>query len=52
MLTILLATCDRSLEAFQANDNPLDQEFVRDLERVMVRRREELAALDARANYS
>ena len=42
MLTILLATCEQALEAFQAPDNPLDEEFVRDLERVMVRTRGEL----------
>ncbi len=44
MLAILLATCERSLEAFQAADNPLDEEFVRDLERVMARTRGELVA--------
>jgi hypothetical protein len=42
MLTILLATCERAVEAFQAADNPLDDEFVRDLERVMARTRGEL----------
>jgi hypothetical protein len=48
MLTIRLATCDRSLEAFQAADNPLDEEFVRDLERVMARTRGELVAIATR----
>ena len=44
MLAILLATCERALEAFQAADNPLDEEFVRDLERVTARTRAELVA--------
>jgi hypothetical protein len=48
MLTILLATCERALEAFQAADNPLDEEFVRDLEGVMARTRGELVAFAAR----
>ena len=50
MLAILLATCERSLEAFQAADNPLDEEFVRDLQRVMARTRGELAAFAIRKN--
>ena len=44
MLAILLATCEKALEAFQAADNPLDEEFVRDLERVMARTRGQLVA--------
>jgi hypothetical protein len=50
MLTILLATCERALRAFQAADNPLDDEFVRDLERVMARTRGELVAFANRKN--
>ena len=42
---ILLATCERALEAFQAADNPVDREFVTDLERVIERTRRELDAL-------
>ncbi len=44
MLLILLATCERSLEAFQAADNQIDEEFVVDLERIMARTRRELEA--------
>ena len=44
MLAILLATCEEALEAFRAVDNPLDEEFVRDLEQVMARTRGELVA--------
>lgn len=44
MLLILLATCERSLEAFQAADNQMDEEFVVDLERIMARTRRELEA--------
>ena len=43
MLTILLATCERALEAFQAADNPVDREFVAELERITERTRGELA---------
>jgi hypothetical protein len=48
MLMILLGTCERALEAFQAADNPVDREFVADLERVIERTRTELEALKAR----
>ncbi len=48
MLGILLATCERSLEAFRAADNPLDTEFVTDLERITERTRAELKALSDR----
>ena len=44
LLRILIAACEKSLEAFQAADNPVDGEFVRDLERVLERSRAELAA--------
>ena len=44
-LMILLATCERALEAFQVADNPVDETFVEDLERVIVRTRRELEAL-------
>jgi hypothetical protein len=45
MLRILLATCETALDAFHAADNPIDAEFVADLERVTERTRQELAAL-------
>jgi hypothetical protein len=49
MLVILLATCERTLEAFEEVDDPVDPEFVADLERVVERARGELAALQSRA---
>ncbi len=45
MLAILLATSERALEAFQAADNPVDEEFVEDLKRIVERTRAELARL-------
>ena len=45
MLAILLATCETTLQAFQATDNPLDAELRQDLERVIERTRRELDAL-------
>lgn len=45
MLRILHAVCQTALDAFQAADNPLDKEFVEDLERIMERTRDELEAL-------
>ncbi len=45
MLRILLATSERALQAFQAAGNPVDREFVADLERIIDRTRAELAAL-------
>ena len=46
MLLILLAACDRALEAFQAAENVNDRDFVTDLQRVMARTRDELAAVE------
>ena len=43
---ILLATCERALEAFQAADNPVDREFVADLERIVARTRTEIASIN------
>ena len=43
MLRILLATCETALDAFRAADNPLDVEFVKDLQRITERTRGELA---------
>ncbi len=45
VLMILLATCERALEAFQVAENTLDESFVRDLERIIARSRRELEAL-------
>lgn len=45
LLLILLAASERALEAFQAADNPVDEEFVGDLERIVARTRAELDAI-------
>jgi hypothetical protein len=42
MLKILLATCETALDAFQAADNPVDGEFVVELQRITERTRQEL----------
>jgi hypothetical protein len=42
ILLILLATGERALEAFRAADNPIDREFVVELERIVQRTRDEL----------
>ena len=47
-MLILIATCERALEAFQAADNQIDEEFVADLERIMIRTRSELEAFAAK----
>jgi hypothetical protein len=48
MLIILLAACERALEAFQAADNPVDAEFVFDLERIIARTKQELEGFASR----
>jgi hypothetical protein len=45
MLTILLATCETSVQAFKAADNKIDAELVADLEKLVERTRQELEAL-------
>jgi hypothetical protein len=45
MLAILLATCETTLQAFRAAENPLDAELTQDLERVIERTRRELDVL-------
>ena len=45
MLRILLATCLTTLDALHAADNPVDAEFVEDLERIVARTRAEIAEL-------
>jgi len=42
LLLILLAIYERALEAFRAADNPIDRQFVADLERIVERTRGEL----------
>lgn len=45
LLRILIGCGEKALEAFQAAENPLDTDFVRDLERIIQRSRDELAVL-------
>ena len=45
MLTILLATCETTLQTFAAAKNPLDQHLAEDLKRVVARTRQELDSL-------
>lgn len=45
VLVILLAACERALEAFQLAENLTDESFVGDLERVIERTRGEIAAI-------
>jgi len=44
-LTILIACGEKAIEAFQASDNPVDADFLTDLERIIERSRVELRAL-------
>jgi hypothetical protein len=52
MLKILLATCETALDAFQAADNPVDEQFVADLEHITNRTRDELYAYAQRLQKS
>lgn len=45
LLRILIATGERAIEAFHASDNPVDADFTAELERIIARSRDELAAL-------
>lgn len=45
LLKILIACGEKAIEAFQASDNPVDVEFLADLERIIERSRRELATL-------
>jgi hypothetical protein len=45
LLTILIACGEKAIEAFQASDNPVDANFLAELERIIKRSREELVAL-------
>lgn len=49
MLKILYGVCQTALDGFHAADNPVDTEFVADLQRITERTRAELDALAARA---
>jgi hypothetical protein len=49
LLRILIACGEKALEAFDASDNPVDRSFVVELERVVARSRDELAALTKQA---
>jgi hypothetical protein len=44
-LMILHATCETTLQAFRNADNPLDEAFSADLERIIARTQRELDAL-------
>jgi len=48
LLTILIACGDKAIEAFQASANPVDEDFVAELERIIERSRQELAVLQKR----
>jgi hypothetical protein len=45
LLCILIATGEKTIEAFQASANPVDEEFLADLERIIERSRQEFAVL-------
>jgi hypothetical protein len=45
LLRILIATGETTTEAFHASANPVDEEFVKELERIVQRSRDELAVL-------
>ena len=45
LLAILIATGEKTIEAFHATANPVDTEFLAELERIIERSRQELAAL-------
>jgi hypothetical protein len=45
LLGILIACGEKAIEAFHASDNPVDEDFVVELERIIERSRQELAAL-------
>ena len=45
LLRILIATGEKTIEAFQASDNPAHADFLAELERIIARSRDELATL-------
>jgi hypothetical protein len=48
MLRILYGACSAALDAFRAADNPVDEQLVADLERMVERTRGEIERLSAR----
>jgi hypothetical protein len=53
LLGILIATGEKTIEAFQASANPVDEEFLAELERIIERSRQEFAVLtDKRSQIS
>jgi len=48
MLRILYGACPAALDAFRAADNPVDEQLVADLERMVERTRGEIERLSAR----
>lgn len=48
MLLILQTTCETTLQAFHAADNPLDADFAADLERIIARTQAEIEAFQER----
>ena len=49
LLRILIACGEKAIEAFEASDNIEDAELLDDLQRVVARSRDELAALTERS---
>jgi hypothetical protein len=45
LLQILIACGEKAIEAFRASSNPVDAEFLAELERIIERSRRELAVL-------
>jgi hypothetical protein len=50
MLKILYAACSTAVDAFHAADNPVDQELVADLERMVERTQREIDRLATSVN--
>jgi hypothetical protein len=49
LLGILIACGEKAIEAFQASANPVDADFLTELERIIERSRQELVALRAKS---
>ena len=45
LLAILIACGEKAIEAFHASDNPVDSDFLAELERIIQRSRSDLVAL-------
>ncbi len=50
MLTILIAAGEKAIETFHASANPVDNDFLMDMERVVERSRKELMALTQKSS--